>query len=205
MSNEDYLPAMHAAQLANALSALGFAFFEEGDYNLNLIGVRSSTHRTGAFDDVLFCAYKVNRLWRTHAWPITTDPGAHYLTKPINPEGCAVLASPQQCRGAYAIGEHHGYPALVQSGAPVRVWRDNDKDNEIDWGEDKGIEGWYGINIHRAKRSGITDSPDYHSAGCQVFASRREHDAFMDLCRKSAKIWGNKFTYTIVNQWGWEY
>jgi hypothetical protein len=176
----------------------GYSFFQTGDWNLNLIGVRSKSNEPGAFDDLLICIYKVEGVWRAHLWPITTDPGTHYLKKPINVQGTAILA-PGQYRGAYVVGKHHGYPALVQHGAPVRVWRDKNKDKVLDWGEgSQGISGWYGINIHRAKPEGITDSPDYHSAGCQVFALKEEHDALMDLAELAAKRYGNKFTYTLI-------
>jgi hypothetical protein len=193
-------PKLCAEYLEDKLAALGFSFFTSGDYNLNLIGVRSDRAQSGYFDDQLFCLYKVRQVWRTHVWAITTDPGARYLTKPINAAGTAILAAPQQCRGAYVIGKHRGHPALVQHGAAVRVWRDGNRDEILDWGSGAGVAGWYGINIHRARTEGLTDSPDYHSAGCQVFALRREHDAFMDLCRHSAAIYGDGFTYTIIHQ-----
>lgn len=185
--------------LREAMGRKGYAFFESGDYNLNLIGVRSSSPKPGHFDDVLVCLYKVGGLWRGHVWPITTDPGAHYLKNPINAEGTAILV-PGQYRGAYVIGTHKGYKAFVQHGAEVKVWRDRNKDTVLNWGQGPGEPGWYGINIHRAKEEGVTDSPDSYSAGCQVFAVRREHDALMELAEKAKSIYGDKFTYTLLEE-----
>lgn len=188
-------------QLVEALESLfaqrGYAWFQEGDYNLNLVGVRSNCNEPGAFDDLFICAYKAGGVWRAHLWPITTDPGTHYLKSPINPKGTAILV-PGQYRGAYVIGKHHGYKALVQHGAPVNVWRDPNQDEVLDWGEGSGIAGWYGINIHRAKPDGVTASPDYHSAGCQVFALKEEHDALLDLADLAVKRYGPKLTYTLI-------
>lgn len=183
--------------LRAALEAKGYAFFTEGDYNLNLIGVRSTRCTAGLFDDALYCCYRVHGHWRVHRWAITTDPGRHYLEKPINPAGCAILV-PGQYRGAYQVGRHRGAPALVQRG-PVRVWRDGNRNDVLDWGSDAGIEGYYGINIHRAKGT-VASSSDTASAGCQVFAVAAEHQALMDLAGVAAGRWGNGFSYTLLEE-----
>ena len=48
------------------------------------------------------------------------------------------------------------YDALCQRGE-VKVWRDNNKDNILDW-EGETDTGYFGINIHRAgKASQIVD------------------------------------------------
>ena len=44
--------------LKSALSKLGYSFFDNGDYNLNIIGIRSGARQAGLFDDVLCCAYR---------------------------------------------------------------------------------------------------------------------------------------------------
>jgi len=183
-----------------ALARKGFAFFQAGDYNLNLIGVRADRRRAGYFDDLMFCLYRVNDIWRAHMWSITTDPAERLLEKPINEAGAAILASPQQCRGAYIIGKHKGRPALVQHGAPVKVWRDNNRDKQLDWGQDEGIEGWYGINLHDTTSADVADLNKSASAGCQVFAVRNEQRSMMDLAYRSADKYGPKFTYTILDE-----
>ena len=41
-----------------ALAKKGYTFYTNGDYNLNLIGIRDSRKATNKFDDILCCMYK---------------------------------------------------------------------------------------------------------------------------------------------------
>jgi hypothetical protein len=59
-------------------------------------------------------------------------------------------------------------------------------------------EGTYGLNIHRAHASRTSTQVGKFSAGCQVFADPNEFDDFMILCRKSAELYGSRFTYTLI-------
>ena len=40
---------------------------------------------------------------------------------------------------------------------------------------------------------------DKWSAGCQVIASNDDWNDFIFACYKAREIWGNKFTYTLIN------
>lgn len=183
----------------NALKAAclkkGYAFFERGRLNLNLIGVRHSDHASNGFDDVLCCAWMDPEGTRhVEHWPATTDPGWHWLQKEfMNPRGCAVLV-PGQYRGAFAEGLHKGkYPCLVQV-KPLKVWRDRNRDRTLDLSPVD--EGMFGIHIHRAGKSSV--QVDKWSAGCQVFAREADFDRMMELYRKSAKLYGPRITYTLL-------
>ena len=61
-------------------------------------------------------------------------------------------------------------------------------------------EGIYGINIHRAtsREGGKSVQIDKWSAGCQVIAANADFKLFMELVNKAAKLYGNSFTYTLV-------
>jgi hypothetical protein len=181
-----------------ALKKLGFAFFENGDYNLNLIGVRSPETRAGHFDDMMACFYKVKGRWRAHFWAMTTDPGKNLLLKPMNQGGCGILVAPQQMRGAYCGGLHKGRRALIQRGKRVKLWRDNNRDEILDWGDDLGYPAWAGINIHNTTAGAIADLNTAASAACQVFPIDSEHGAMMDLYDESASRYGKWITYTII-------
>ena len=62
--------------------------------------------------------------------------------------------------------------------------------------ETKKTKGMYGINIHKA---GIDSSlVNDWSGGCQVFKRTEDFERFMGICRNAAKVWGNKFTYTLL-------
>jgi len=67
--------------------------------------------------------------------------------------------------------------------------------------EENVHEGIYGINIHRAtsRVGGESVQVDKWSAGCQVMANNSEFKTFMEIINKAAKIWGNSFTYTLIN------
>lgn len=181
------------------LESLGYKVFEDGDYNLNLFGIRSKVRDANAFDDNLGCAYKKNDLWRVEWWEATTDPGTWYLVdNPMNKAGTAIL-KPGQYR-AYRIDKHNGkYDALCQREAPVTVYRDNNRDKVLNMDESTLVTGSLGINIHR--RRGTDDTVDGASAGCQVFRYGNAFDRMMHLARMQIEKRGwDVFTYTLVDE-----
>jgi hypothetical protein len=116
----------------------------------------------------------------------------------LNKDGVAIL-KPGQYRGSHKIRLHQGkYEALGQQ-KPVKVYRDNNKDGKYDMIEENVDEGIFGINIHKAGRrvDGSTQI-DKWSAGCQVFSKESDFNEFMEICRKARDIWGNSFTYTLI-------
>jgi len=179
----------------------GYPFFERGNFNLNIIGVRSKSKISNSFDDLLYCIYKSRDIWQVKCFNITTDSGKHWLLNPLSVKGCAILV-PNCYQGCYKLGKHKGkYTALVQTGGRVRVYRDNNKDNIIDIDNTTIERGYFGINIHKSKSSNIlTDNNgiDKFSAGCQVFHSINEYDTFINLCQTSATYFGQYFTYTLL-------
>jgi len=184
--------------ILQAVQSKGYKVFTDGDYNLNITGIRSPERVANAFDDRLCVTYKLNDMWNTETFEITTDPGSPYLLKPINNYGCAILV-PGQYRGAYSIGKHRGqYLALVQSGK-VKVFRDNDLDNILDMDPETIQDGYFGINIH--KRSGESDTVNGASAGCQVFRYEHEFNRMMYLAQKQVSERGwRTFTYTLLEE-----
>ena len=181
------------------ISALGHKVFTNGDWNLNLFGIRSPERVAGAFDDLIGCAYKSADLWMVEYWEATTDPGSPYLLKPINTAGCAILA-PGQYSSCYKIAKHRGqYDALCQVGGPVTVYRDDNRDNVLDMTESSKQTGMFGINIH--KRSGESDSVGGASAGCQVFRYERAFERMMELARRQREERGwDTYTYTLIEE-----
>lgn len=171
--------------------------------DLNIVGIRSSSRKSGQFDDWLTVFWIDGKTgqWVYHAWPATTDPGSSFLTKPIRKvrhKGTAIL-KPGQYRSCYKIGKHRKkYTALVQCGK-VTVFRDNDRDEILDTDGDQET-GKYGINIHRAHYRDVLQEVGRHSAGCQVFQDPRDFATFMGFVRKSARRFGNRFTYTLLEE-----
>lgn len=190
---------MKRPHILDIVESHAFKVFEDGDYNLNIIGVRTPIGAAvpNRFDDVMHVCYKEHGQWQHHKYSITTEPGKYWLLNGRK-KGTAVMCSPQQVRGGWQIGKHRGkYDALCQR-QPVRVWRDSDRD-QIAESSQVIDEGIFGINIHRSNPSRESVFVDKWSAGCQVFSSPIEFDHFMLLCRKQIEFRGYPtFTYTLI-------
>lgn len=179
----------------------GYSYFTNGDYNLNIIGIRNlidGTAHTNEFNDALLLTYKVNGKWVKHVYDFTTDPGQTTLNAPSNSKGTAILV-PYQYKGVYKIDLHNGkYKALCQRNGNVAVYRDNNKDKRLDFNPMTIEVGSFGINIHRAKDNAVTPLINGYSAGCQVLKDSADFNQFMQILEKSSSMYGNKFTYTLI-------
>lgn len=176
----------------------GYKFFERGNYNLNIIGIRSKQSVANSFDDSLMCIFKKDNEWIINEYTITTDAGSYWLNNPIDKKGTALLV-PDQYRGVYGLRLHKGkYKALCQSWGDVKVYRDNNKDIILDYDPQTIDEGMFGINIHRSNPRTESTMVNKWSAGCQVFKKVNEYDEFIKDCELARNIWGNKFTYTLL-------
>ena len=192
-------------QIEGAVKAKGYKWFTSDNYDVNIVGVRNADTNnevTNKFDDCLTISYKnENGEWNFHCFDATTDPGSHWTEKQLlNKNGVAILKEGQY-RGSHKIGLHQGkYEALRQK-KPLKVYRDGDRDDTYDFIEENVHEGIYGINIHRAtaREGGKSVQVDKWSAGCQVIAANDDFKLFMEICRKARDVWGNSFTYTLIN------
>jgi len=185
------------------MKAKGYLFFDGANkkLNLNLIGVRRDNQGTNEFDDFMLVLYREEELMIQKRYSITTDPGKYWLENPMNPQGTAVLV-PNQYRGGWQLGKHQGrYEALVQR-QKVGVWRDNNKDDVIDYQrmECHVNQGFFGINIHRSNPYTESYIVNKWSAGCQVFKRVKDYDEFVSLCKQSADLYGNSFSYTLLTE-----
>lgn len=179
----------------------GYAFFENGDYNLNIIGIRANPGTVNKFDDLITVSYKVDGKWQLKLYKGTTDPGLYWLNNLMNVNGTAILKEGQY-RQSHHIGMHKDkYKALTQLNK-LTVYRDRNLDDKHNMNENNLDTGIFGINIHRATNNkGMTSvQVDKWSAGCQVIASYDDFEEFMNLVEKSAAKYGNKFTYTLLNE-----
>lgn len=180
---------------------LGYAYFIKGKYNLNIIGIRNlleGNKQDNTFNDVIVCVYRDdNNVLIKNIWECTTDPGIKSLKSFSNSKGCAILM-PSQYRGAYQIGLHQGkYEALVQR-KPVKVFRDGNKDDILDFCSKTIDEGMFGINIHRSNPNTESTIVDGWSAGCVVYKKVDNFNEFMKICHKAKDIYGNSFTFTLL-------
>jgi hypothetical protein len=190
-------------QIEKAVKSKGYVWFNgsnEKGYDVNIVGVRNnspSTYKkvTNVFDDYITLTFKdENGVVQYYCWSATTDPGKKGVQQFHNSKGVARLI-PGQYRGVWAIDKHQGkYEALCQRNGNVDVWRDGNKDLIFD--EILKDSGMFGINIHKAGQDSVW--VENWSEGCQVFKRVKDFDEFMKICRKASKIWGNKFSYTLI-------
>ena len=193
------LEKIKSADFSKILVNKGYAYFTNGKYNLNIIGVRrADTKVTNQFDDYIVVEYiDMYGIKTREVFAATTDPGLSSITNPISSKGCAILA-PGQYRSCWKLGYHKGkYEAIVQY-KPVKVYRDNNKDKVYDFDSKTIEEGIFGINIHKAgDNSTIVNG---WSAGCQVLARRKDFDKLMKLAHyQISQGHGKLFTYTLIN------
>ena len=176
---------------------LGYDIFESANFDLNIIGERCQTN-TNAFDDVLHVVYKVNGLWQHEQFKCTTDPGYYYLQNPSRVQGTAILM-PGQYKSSHIIGLHKGkYKALVQR-APLKVYRDSNRDTNHDVDASTVEEGFFGINIHKAGTN--STRVDKWSAACTVISNAAHYERFLALCEAQVAVNGwREFTYTLIER-----
>lgn len=189
-------------QIEKTMKSKGYKWFEDNSdrgYDVNIVGVRNSSTKevTNKYDDCITISYKIDGEWKFNCWVATTDPGTYWMNHPMNKLGCAILV-PGQYRSSHKIRLHRGkYEALGQQ-KRVKVYRDGDLDNVYDHDEGSIKEGLYGINIHRSNAYRATNIVNKYSAGCQVFSDPDDFDDFMEICREARDVWGNSFTYTLI-------
>jgi hypothetical protein len=190
-------------QIETAVKAKGYKWFEDASnktYDVNIVGVRNNTPNvadkvTNVFDDLITISFKNEKgVWEFYCWNATTDPGKKGVEKFTNKNGVARLV-PNQYRGVWKVDKHQGkYDALCQRLGNVTVFRDANKNMTYD--ENVTDTGMFGINIHKAGQDSTWI--DDWSHGCQVFKRVKDFDVFMKICKKAAKIHGNKFSYTLL-------
>ncbi len=89
-------------KIKQAMKVKNYKFFESGDYNLNIIGIRNSdtgSKVTNVFDDLLTVSYKIGDVWHFKKWAATTDPGTKGVKEFHNAQGVARLV-PGQYKGS---------------------------------------------------------------------------------------------------------
>ena len=189
--------------IKRTLETIGHKYFETGEYNVNIVGIRNSETAnkvTNRFDDTITISFKIDGEWQYHEMDCTTDPGTHWVENCINDKKGVAILKPGQYPKSHKIRKHAGkYEALGQQNN-VTVYRDNNRDDLYNLNSENTDTGLFGINIHRAtSKAGKTSTQvDKWSAGCQVIASNEDWTKFMKIMRKARATWSNNFTYTLV-------
>ena len=182
------------------MSRKGYRIYRNPDksFDLNIVGVRTTTLVPHVFDDWITIFYMSHGRWIFNAFPATTDPGLFWLGNPMNQMGTAIVKQGQY-RGMFGLGKHKGYNALVQK-SDVTVIRDFNRDPVLDFDSGREETGVFGINLHRASRFGESLNVDRWSAGCQVLCDPLQFNYLMAICEKGADAFGDSFTYTLIHE-----
>ena len=184
-------------QIHVSLNRLGLAVVETPWY-LNLIGIRSAGS-ANAFDDRLALAWFQDGRACLLVFTCTTDPGLHWRRHPITERGTAIL-KPGHYPGLWSLGLHRGqYEALVQRG-PCTVFRDSDRDGQLDTAGAREETGLFGINCHRAAEACQPTTVGRWSAGCQVLPDSADFGLLLALARKHISSYGNRIGYTLIEE-----
>ena len=192
-------------QIQTTVEDKGYKYFHDNlnkGYDVNIIGVRNSKTKgrvTNAFDDVLTISFKIDGEWQYYEFACTTDPGSHWVKNILSEKGVAILR-PDQYRGSHKLDLHQGKYLALRQKSNVTVYIDNNRDAKYDLNESKTETGIFGINIHRAtgRTGGKSTRVDKWSAGCQVIADNDDWHTFLDICQTSREIYGNSFSYTLI-------
>ena len=203
------IKGLHAKMIAENVKSVmekkGYAFFEEGIFNVNIVGIRSKEKVSNKFDDTILLIYKNKKKeWEVQSSVVTTDPGEKYLVHPMSDKGAAILV-PGQYKGVYRVDIHarnntkFAHEALCQRGGTLKVWRDGNKNKILDHDPETIEEGWFGTNIHRSKLT-TAEYVGAYSAGCQVFKNGTDYRLFLDVVKRSRDMYGNSFSYTLLEE-----
>ena len=119
--------------ILHKLESMGYKKFDNGDFDLNLIGLRDPERTPGSFDDQFCVCYKENNEWIEERYNCTTDPSMEQHLQPTNKKGVAVL-KPGRYSGVYKLDLHNGkYEALCQRNGKVIVYRDDNLNAQTDY------------------------------------------------------------------------
>lgn len=189
--------------LLDAAKKIGAKISQKTDF-LNIIGIRTKDNKANTFNDWICVLFKHAGEWVLLQFPATTDPGVYYRENPANVKGTAIV-KPGFHRGVWILGMHQGrYKALVQHGGEITVFRDNDKNAELDITGIREQTGYFGINLHRANANTTSKIVGKFSAGCQVIASPHDYQILMALVSKHCALYGAKtpakFDFTLLTE-----
>lgn len=184
-------------QIKSILSKKGYPFFDNNTpFNFNIIGVRNISSKSNSFDDEIYLIYRDEKLnWQIKCYKATTDPGKYWLNNPMNIDGTAILTEGFH-KALWKRGFHQGkYKALVQN-SPALIYRDNDKDNELDFNSKSLRRETIGLNFHHAGNN--SQNVDKWSAACQVTNDEKQYNEeiypLLDKCPFET------FSYTLLNE-----
>lgn len=190
-------------QLKKVVTDKGYVFFDEGDFNLNIIFNRTNEIFTDFFTDIGYVAYKEGGVEKVLSQPCSTKAGLYYVNNPITYQGVTGVAivMPNQYRGVYQLVDDYvtwlSYPFFKQV-KPMNYWRDPTKDTILEHLQPQ-LGQSFSTHYHRGSNVGVTGHHIYNwSAGC-IIQEEVYFKKVVELARKAVRIWGNSFSITVLD------
>lgn len=192
-------------ELESACLRKGYTWFTK-PFSLNFIWERTSYNATNVFDDLLHVCYlddTQNKCIITI--PATTKPGLKgSLLEPVTVEGIrgTAVIEAGQYREAWQFRdtdkEFSKCPYFRQVGK-INYYRDGNKDRIIDK-INRQVAKLFGTHWHRMSNDNTYGSKQVNnwSLGC-LGAPHPEWIKILPVVRKSVKLYGDKFTGTIID------
>lgn len=199
-----------------AVLAKNYRFFENGDYNLNLIAVRENDIFENTFSDTLYIPHKVNGKWLMPKFDFTTLAGTLGTGGEKNPltsvqtgtgvDGVAIILEGQYPQGLKYINGGLRYPftEFLQQNRHFDYLRDNDKDGLISRLTAVKQTGnffthWHAMSPIGVKSKQVNYTHSAWSQGCMGADAPTWFGGIMPILRKAVKIWGSVFTMTLLH------
>jgi hypothetical protein len=212
-------------KVVKAMHEKGYRIHQK-PYVPNITGIRTCDPVNEFNDTLLLFWKDNKNAWKHKEYRVTTDPGKDYLVEPENEKGTAILSEgqyrdafkhgvhkkslknriesrvyrvarpflPKNLRKklSYLAASHN---ALVQS-RPLTVYRDNNKDEKLDFDESTKETGMFFLNIHRSDAESAVEKVGKYSAGCQTFKDPKEYDEFIGMLEGSLRQ--DAYDYTLM-------
>jgi hypothetical protein len=171
-------------RIKGLLKRRGFTIYTR-PFELNIVGLRNKNVRHA---DEIHVFYKINaKNWNYHIYEGITDP--FYLSK--GKPSSSILLKEGQYADTFEIGRHREkFTALVET-KPVVVLENNDRASSLSAGKTK--KGNFNIDIIPA--AAFKDGDE----GCQLLLGDENFTELIVLCKKHAELYGNHFTYSLID------
>lgn len=201
-------------QHREACRKLGYAFFEKGEYNVNIHVVRTDNAFDNAFTDILRIIYKEGGKWKVYESKWTTLAGTKGFGGEQNPltgaqtgtgvSGVAIII-PLQYRRVFKFVDNYwqwlAYPFFQQI-ANMQYWRDNNRNGLVDKG--RVFTGNYATNLHRMgndnqEKNWVNSESEWWSQGCNG-SPEPQFRQILPIVRNAVKIHGGIFSYTMFDK-----
>lgn len=192
-------------QIKDSIIGAGHKWYS-GPYNLNCIWERTNNKITNRFTDLLHICYQssINGPGIILTIPATTKPGLKgSILEPATVNGVTgtAIIKPGQYLSSWEFRdtdtEFSHYPYFRQIGL-IDYWRDKDKDLEVDEVQDQEDKIFW-THWHRMSQNNTYGSGQINnwSLGC-MGAPEPEFEKILPVVRAGVKIYGPKFTGTII-------